>query len=79
MTKEQGTGNIISKTINVNSFIRLHVSISGYVELIQADEEKVIIETDDNLVDFIQTENSGRTLYVTGEVNGASPGLLPCA
>jgi hypothetical protein len=67
MIKEKGTGNIISKTINVNSFIRLHVSVSGLVELIQADEEKVIIETDDNLVDFIQIENSGRTLYVTGE------------
>lgn len=75
MIKEQGTGNIISKTINVNSFIRLHVSISGYVELIQADEEKVIIETDDNLVDFIQTENSGRTLYVTGEGKWRIPGF----
>jgi hypothetical protein len=67
MIKEQGTGNIISKTIGVSSFVRLHVSISGFVELIQADEEKVIIETDDNLADFIQIENSGRTLYVTGE------------
>jgi len=67
MIKEKGTGNIISKTIGVSSFVRLHVSISGYTELIQADEEKVIIEADDNLVDFIQIENSGRTLYVTGE------------
>ena len=67
MIKEKGTGNIISKTIGVSSFVRLHVSIGGLVELIQADEEKVIIETDDNLVDFISTENSGRTLYVTSE------------
>ncbi len=67
MIKEKGTGNIISKTISVNSFIRLHVSIGGLVELIQCEEEKVIIETDDNLVDFISTENSGRTLYITGE------------
>ena len=67
MIKEKGTGNIISQTINVSSFVRLHVSISGHVELIQADEEKVVIETDDNLVDFVHTENSGRTLYVTTE------------
>jgi hypothetical protein len=67
MIKEKGTGNIISKTINVSSFVRLHVSVRGYVELIQAEEEKVIVEADDNLVDFIHTENSGRTLYVTAE------------
>ena len=73
MIKEKGTGNIISKTINVSSFIRLHVGISGYVELIQADEEKVIIETDDNLVDFVQIENSGRTLYVNGEAKWRIP------
>ena len=67
MIKEQGTGNIISKTINVSSFVRLHVSVRGLVELYQADEEKVVIEADENLADYIQAENSGRTLYVTGE------------
>lgn len=75
MIKEQGTGNIISKTINVSSFVRLHVSVKGLVELIQADEEKVVIEADDNLVDFIQAQNSGRTLYVTGEGKWKIPGF----
>lgn len=67
MIKEQGTGNIISKTINVSSFVRLHISVRGLVELYQADEEKVVVEADENLVDYIQAQNSGRTLYVTGE------------
>src|SRR5580698_3681504 len=67
MTKVQGNGNIVSKEINVNSFVRLHVSLGGMVELYQADEEKVIIEADENLLEYIDIENSGRTLYVNTE------------
>jgi hypothetical protein len=65
MIKVQGNGNIISKEISVNSFVRLHVSIGGQIELVQADEEKVVIETDENLMEYMEIENSGRTLYIT--------------
>jgi hypothetical protein len=75
MIKEAGNGNIVSKTIAVNSFVRLHVSLSGYVELIQSNEEKVEVETDENLVDYIDTTNSGRTLYVTAEGKWRIPGF----
>jgi hypothetical protein len=67
MIKEAGNGNIISRTIQVNSFVRLHVSVSGLIELIQSDEEKIIVEADENLTEYVQADNSGRTLYVTGE------------
>jgi hypothetical protein len=75
MIKEQGTGNIISKTINVSSFVRLHISVRGLVEIFQSDEEKVVIEADDNLIDYVHAENSGRTLYVTGEGKWKIPGF----
>jgi len=75
MIKVEGNGNIISKEIGVNSFVRLHVSLSGKVELVQADEEKVVIETDENLMDYMQIENSGRTLYVTTEGKWRVPGF----
>jgi putative autotransporter adhesin-like protein len=67
MIKVKGNGNIVSKEISVNSFIRLHIRVSAMVELIMADEEKVIVETDENLLEYMEIENSGRTLYVTTE------------
>jgi hypothetical protein len=67
MTKVKGDGNLVSKEISVNSFVRLHVSLGGMVELYQADEEKVIIEADENLQEYVSIENSGRTLYVNTE------------
>jgi len=67
MIEVKGDGNIISANRNISSFIRLHISISGNVELIQADEEKVIVEGDANLQEYIEVTNSGRTVYITGE------------
>ncbi|MES2111567.1 MAG: head GIN domain-containing protein, partial [Bacteroidota bacterium] len=67
MIEVKGDGNIVSTQKNISSFIRLHISISGRVELIQADEEKVIVEADENLQEYIEVTNSGRTLYITAE------------
>ncbi len=67
MIEVKGSGEIISAEKSVSSFIRLHISVSGTIELIQADEEKVVIEADENLQEYIGVNNSGRTLYVTGE------------
>jgi len=66
MIEVQGNGNIVTREISVSSFIRLHVSGYG-AEIIQSDEEKVTIEADENLHDFFEVVNSGRTLYVTSE------------
>jgi hypothetical protein len=67
MIEIKGNGEIVSVEKNISSFIRLHISIAGTVELIQADEEKVIIETDENLQEYLEVINSGRTLYVNTE------------
>lgn len=67
MIEIQGNGNIVSREINVSTFIRLHIGCKGLVELHQSDEEKVIIETDENLQDFFAVANAGRTLYVSFE------------
>lgn len=63
----QGSGTLAVRTQSVSSFTRLHLSVHGLVELVQSDEEKVIIETDDNLLDHVSVTNAGRTLYVTSE------------
>jgi hypothetical protein len=62
-----GNGNVVTREISVSSFIRLHVSGKGLIELYQSDEEKVIVETDENFQDFFSVQNSGRTLYVSAE------------
>lgn len=67
MIELQGNGNIVTKEIRISSFMRLHVSGYGGAEIIQSDEEKVTIETDENLQEFFEVVNSGRTLYVTSE------------
>ncbi|OUJ72882.1 head GIN domain-containing protein [Hymenobacter crusticola] len=65
--KTQGSGTIASQQHVVSSFTRLHLSVRGTVELYQGLEEKVVVEADDNLLDYVQVVNSGRTLYVTSE------------
>lgn len=67
MITVQGNANIVSREVQVSSFIRLHVAVKGKVELIQSDEEKVVIEADENLQEYIEVVNSGRTLYVNCE------------
>ncbi|MCR8557402.1 DUF2807 domain-containing protein [Mucilaginibacter sp. BJC16-A38] len=73
MIEIKGSGNIVSAERSVSSFIRLHTSIGGTVELIQADEEKVIVETDENLQEYFEVTNSGRTLYITAEGKWRTP------
>jgi len=67
MINVKGNGNIISQEKAVSSFVRLHIRVGGKIELIQADEEKVVIEADENLQEYLEIVNSGRTLYVTAE------------
>ncbi len=78
MIEVKGNGNIISREISVSSFIRLHVSGKGLIELYQSDEEKVIVETDENLQEFISVVNSGRTLYVSVEGKLRQPVFTLC-
>jgi hypothetical protein len=69
MIEIKGNGNIVSREINVSSFIRLHLGGCGLVELHQGDEEKVIVETDENLQSYFAATNAGRTLYVGTETS----------
>lgn len=65
MAQIKGSGNISTREVLVNSFLKLQIKVIGEVNIIQSTVEKVLIETDDNLQSYIWTLNSGRTLYVT--------------
>lgn len=78
MIEIKGNGNIVSRELNVSTFIRLHLGLRGQVELHQSDEEKVIVETDENLQDFFAVANAGRTLFVSTEVKFRKPVFTSC-
>lgn len=74
----KGNGNIVTREISVSSFIRLHIAGKGQIELYQSDEEKVIVETDENFQEFFSALNSGRTLYVSAETKLKTPVFTVC-
>ena len=78
MIEIQGNGTIVSREISVSTFIRLHLACRGIVELHQSEEEKVIVETDENLQDLFVVANAGRTLYVSTEVKFRKPIFTKC-
>jgi len=78
MIEIKGNGNIVSKEIQVSSFLRLHIAGRGMIELIQSGDEKVVVETDENLQDYFEAQNSGGTLYVTAEAKLRKPLFTRC-
>ena len=78
MIEVQGNGNIVSREIKVSSFIRLHLTGKGVIELHKSDDEKVVIETDENLQEYFEAVNSGRTLYVAAEGKFRRPIFTVC-
>jgi hypothetical protein len=73
MVQVKGNGNIVSKVFPVSSFLRLHIGVRGMTELIQSEEEKVVVEMDENLLDHFEALNSGRTLFVTTDAKVRTP------
>jgi hypothetical protein len=78
MIEVKGNGNIVSREVPVSTFVRLHLGCKGVVELYQGDTEKVIIETDENLLDHFAATNAGRTLYVSTEEKIKQPAFTSC-
>ncbi len=61
---DQGSGNVVTETRDVSNFNRLDLSGLGEVTLIQADEESLEIEAEDNVIEHITTEVRDGTLYI---------------
>jgi len=62
--KIEGSGNIITKTFNVQSFDQLDVVGVFSLKLSQGSKEEVRIEADDNLQDLFEVKNEGSKLIV---------------
>jgi len=59
-----GSGKVIKETRELKSFNAIDIGGAFEVELIKSNDEKIIIETDDNIMPYIKTTISGGELEV---------------
>jgi Putative auto-transporter adhesin, head GIN domain len=78
MLEVKGNGDVVSREIPVSSFIRLHLAGKGRIELIASDEEKIVVVADENLQEYVEAVNSGRTLYVSTTAKFRDPLFTDC-
>jgi len=60
----QGSGNIVSESRAVSGFTQVALEGSGDLFITQGEEEGLVIEADDNLLPYIQTEVRNGTLHI---------------
>lgn len=61
---KRGNGTIQIEEIEINDFDRISIGGNYNVTLIQSEETKVVIETDENLLPYINTELFDNTLNI---------------
>ncbi|HHN47772.1 MAG TPA: DUF2807 domain-containing protein [Bacteroidales bacterium] len=59
-----GSGNIIEETRDVSPFDAIDVSGAYRVYLYQGDNENLVIETDDNVMEYVRTQVRGGKLFL---------------
>ena len=64
-TRIEGSGNVITKDVNVQPFEELSTSGVFSVLLKQGNKEEVKIEADDNLQDLFEVKNDGPKLVIS--------------
>ncbi len=58
----RGSGDLISETRAVSNFDRVNLNGSGEVIITQGEEESLVVETDDNIMEYVTTQVRGGTL-----------------
>lgn len=69
MESEDGNGHVVKQERDVSPFQAVRVGGSFEVSLIQGEKESLVIEADENLMEFISTKVDGHTLIVETEKN----------
>ena len=65
----KGNGNVVKQERKISKFSGLEVGGAFQVFLTQGDEEKLVVEADENLLDIIETKVKGGTLYISTTEN----------
>lgn len=66
----RGSGNLVTETRQVSGYDAIVFSGMGEVEIIQDGNESITIETDDDVMPYVETEVRGGTLYVGLDFGG---------
>ena len=72
-SQEKGNGNIVTKTISVSSFSKISALGSFDVVLNQSGTEKVVVEGDENLIQYFKADVSGGELDLNFTKNNLKP------
>ncbi|MAO09034.1 MAG: DUF2807 domain-containing protein [Alteromonas sp.] len=64
-----GNGNVVTEERPVANFTAVRGSAGIDVFLTQGDENKVVVEADENLLEIIETRVDGNTLKITSDAN----------
>ncbi len=73
----KGDGKIIEKKIDVSKFNYLVFSGTGTVLISQGNEEKLIVEAEENIIDKLKTEVKSDTLFIGMKNNFGGKHILP--
>jgi hypothetical protein len=65
----QGSGNVVSQQKTVSDFHSINSKGTCKIKLTQGNEESLVIEAEDNILPYVQTEVSNGVLYITFENN----------
>jgi hypothetical protein len=61
----KGSGNVITKDVDVSGFEKISLSGKGNLIIEQGNSERLRIEAEDNIMEIIETEVRGNTLYIS--------------
>jgi hypothetical protein len=59
-----GSGRMVTQSRDVSDFNSISFSGGGKLVIMQGSEESLLIRTDDNLMEYIETDVRGSTLYI---------------
>ena len=71
-----GSGNVIKETRELSNFHSIDIGSAFEIELIKSNETKIVIETDDNIMPYIETSVRGGELDVDHDVDLKNPTKL---
>lgn len=64
-----GSGNVIRQTFEVNGFNQIQLETVGTIQLVQGDSDSLTVETDDNILPYLNVKVAGETLVLIGKNN----------
>ncbi len=73
----RGSGNVVTETRSVSGFDGVTLMAAGRLLITQGTEESLTIETDDNLMSYLETKVSGGKLEISAEKDDISYNLDP--